>query len=249
MSLPNHFCVYKAPNSSSQAMLSTIYYLGALDAKPLFICEETISLSGHIDIIMHSYPMTDTKTICCSACGERYGYSCDITCPFSSEIDNKRDGQRSRELFRRRPGQGTWGYVSLIPYSDGHIAEMFEWRRSRSNEVSSLRNGKRTAGKKLVRLQSGSAEDSDSKRSASHPGRSSDGKEIVAVWTDDTQTWFRGAEKVVVGKFAFLGSAAASGEADLGERWKRVAVISAMYMRRVELEQKQNTSPRIAMPG
>jgi hypothetical protein len=43
-------------------MLSTIYYLGALDAKPLFICEETISLSGHIDIIMHSYPMTDTKT-------------------------------------------------------------------------------------------------------------------------------------------------------------------------------------------
>ena len=75
-------------------------------------------------------------------------------------------------------------------------------------------------------------------------GHSSDGKEIVAVWTDDSLTWFRGDEKGVVGKFEFLGSGAGGG---LGEQWKLFAVVSALHMRQVGLQQAQTTASSAAV--
>ena len=114
--------------------------------------------------------------------------------------------------------------------------EKFEWRRSHGDETASLRDGKSTHGWKLIRLHSSKESNvviSDSKVL----GHSSDGKEIVAVWTDDSLTWFRGDEKGVVGKFEFTGS----GAGGLGEQWKLFAVVSAMHMRQVGLQQAQST--------
>ena len=70
-------------------------------------------------------------------------------------------------------------------------------------------------------------------------GESSDGKEVVAVWTDDTQTWFRGSEKGVVGKLEFTGSGAMSGDGGLGEQWKLFVAMSALHMRQVSIQYAQ----------
>ena len=121
--------------------------------------------------------------------------------------------------------------------------EKFEWRRSHGDETASLRDGKSTYGWKLIRLHSHNecnVVPSDSEVS----GHSSDGKEIVAVWTDDSLTWFRGDEKGVVGKFEFLGSGAGGG---LGEQWKLFAVVSALHMRQVGLQQAQTTASSAAV--
>jgi len=248
MSFPSHFYVYKAPDGSPQPTTTTIYYLGALDVPPFLICKETVSPSGHIEITMHSTPSTGAGGIVCSANGEGYGYSCEISCIPMSEQDFGRDQRLSGDLFRRLPRKRTWGFVTLISYADSQIAALFEWRHSRNTEVSSLRDGKRTAGDKLIRHQSGGIRNSVGRKKQRCPGQSSDGNEIVAVWTDDTQTSFRGTEEMAVGKFAFLGSAVASREHGLDEGWKRLAVISAMYQRRVRIQQRQDTSPRVSVP-
>ena len=120
--------------------------------------------------------------------------------------------------------------------------EKFEWRRSHGDETASLRDGKSTYGWKLVRLQSGDSTGNHVRDDSRVLGESSDGKEVVAVWTDDTQTWFRKADKGVVAKLEFTGSGALSGDGGLGEKWKLFVAMSALHMRQVNLQYAQAAS-------
>ncbi|CCF35983.1 hypothetical protein CH063_07655 [Colletotrichum higginsianum] len=98
--------------------------------------------------------------------------------------------------------------------------ERFEWRSS-SGEAIAMLDG-RSRGWKLVRLA----------QSAGSAGfRSSDGKEVVAVWTD------AGLSMTKVAKFAFTGSGLTG---ELGERWAIMAVISGLAICERQRQRRRN---------
>ncbi|KAH7016716.1 hypothetical protein EDB80DRAFT_703375 [Ilyonectria destructans] len=96
--------------------------------------------------------------------------------------------------------------------------ERFEWRPSRGEEVKVL--DKWAWGWKLVRL--GAGEGGGGSRSERGTGKTSDGKDIVAVWAENS-TWTMSK----CGKFHFIG-AGSTGE--LGEEWAFMAVMSALRL-------------------
>ncbi|KAH7142590.1 hypothetical protein B0J13DRAFT_555821 [Dactylonectria estremocensis] len=96
--------------------------------------------------------------------------------------------------------------------------ERFEWRSSRGGEVKAL--DKWSWGWKLVRL--GAGEGSGGSRSERSAGETSDGKQIVAVWAENSK-WTMSK----CGKFHFIG-AGSTGE--LGEEWAFMAVMTALRL-------------------
>lgn len=98
--------------------------------------------------------------------------------------------------------------------------EAFEWRHSRGGEVRSL--DKWAWGWKLVRLGGARPDASGGKRDFRGAGETSDGKEIVAVWADNSKLNLH-----KVAKFQFLG-AGATGE--LGEEWSIMAAMSGLRL-------------------
>ncbi|KAF5858537.1 hypothetical protein ETB97_004280 [Aspergillus alliaceus] len=97
--------------------------------------------------------------------------------------------------------------------------ERFEWRSSHGKEIKEI--GGHSSGWKLVRLSqtAGEASDSQSHRAM---GRSSDGKEIVAVIAHNASLSLSKGFR-----FAFLGSGLTG---ILGEKWEIMTVISAMHL-------------------
>lgn len=246
MSLPNSFQVYRAPQSSWWSK-TKIYHIGTIDTPPLYTCKETVSWSGKFTIDLHSGPTADGASVASSASGSSAQKKAVITIPQS---DSQTGGEIS-EPFRRHASlkHETWDFVVAIVTGNERHAERFEWRRSHGDETASLRGGKSTYGWKLIRLQSGASVGADLQEDSRVLGESSDGKEVVAVWSDDTQTWFRGAEKRVVGKFEFIGSGAVTGDGGLGEEWKLFAALSAMHMRQVNLQHAQAAGTTAAAAG
>ncbi|KAF7552278.1 hypothetical protein G7Z17_g4438 [Cylindrodendrum hubeiense] len=96
--------------------------------------------------------------------------------------------------------------------------ETFEWRSSRGNEVKALDNW--AWGWKLVRL--GADEGPGGTRTERDAGETSDGKKIVAVWSEESK-WTLSK----CGKFHFIG-AGATGE--LGEEWAFMAVMTSLRL-------------------
>lgn len=241
MSLPNSFNVYRAPKSSSWSKTKT-YHLGTSNTSPLYAGKETVSWTGKFTISLHTGSTTDGACIASSTSGGVSQNKAVITIPASSASEAGQGGGEVNEPFRRHVNfkHETWDFVLAITSGNERHAEKFEWRRSHGDETASLRDGKSTYGWKLVRLHFGKSTNADAKDDSRAQGESSDGKEVVAVWTDDTQTWFRGAEKGVVGKFEFIGSGAASDDSGgLGEQWKLFAALSALHMRQVNLQYTQ----------
>jgi hypothetical protein len=161
-----------------------------------------------------------------------------IPIPVAAQLAKGQGEGEIVEPFRRYVSleHETWDFVLAIMTGNERQAEKLEWRRTHGDEIASLRGGKSTYGWKLVRPRASESAGADVKEDSRILGESSDGKEVVAVWTDDTQTWFRGDEKGVVGKFKFAGSGAAVGNGGLGEQWKIFAMMSALHMRQVNLQ-------------
>lgn len=240
MALPNSFQVSRAPKSSSWSKTKT-YHLGADDTSPLYTAKETVSWTGKFTITLHPGSTTDGDGIASSSSGSvsQSKASITVSAPGGSDAHGKVD-----EPFRRHVSlkHETWDFVLAITSGNERHAEKFEWRRSHGDETASLRDGKSTYGWKLVRLHSSESTRTDVQVDDQVIGESSDGKEVVAVWTDDTQTWFRGDEKGVVGKLEFMGSGAASDDSGLGEQWKLFAAMSALHMRQVNLQYTQTAA-------
>jgi len=240
MSLPNSFQVYKAPKSSSWSK-TKLYHIGTTDASPLYTCKEVVSWSGKFTIDLHGGSTPDGTPIATSTSESVRQNKAVITLPVASHPNNGEHDIEISEPFRRHASlkHETWDFVIAIATGTERHAEKFEWRRSHGDETASLREGKSTYGWKLVRLHSGDTVGADVKDDSRVLGESSDGKEVVAVWTDDTQTWFRGVEKGVVAKMEFTGSGAVTGDGGLGEKWKLLAAMSALHMRQVILQYAQ----------
>ncbi|KAI1080469.1 hypothetical protein F5B20DRAFT_539327 [Whalleya microplaca] len=97
--------------------------------------------------------------------------------------------------------------------------EDFEWRHSRSEDIKEL--DKHSWGWKLVRLGS-QAEGQGGDRATRSSGVSSDGKEIVAIWTMNGKWSMNKAFK-----FQYFGSALTG---MMGERFAIVALMTALKM-------------------
>lgn len=242
MSLPNSIQVSKAPKYSSWSRTKE-YHIGTTD-EPLYTCKEVVSWSGKFTLDLYSGPTTDGSSVANSTSGSLRKNEAVITIPVTSRSHvSQGDGEIS-EPFRRHTSlkHETWDFVIAIVNGSERYVEKFEWRRSHGDETASLRDGKSTYGWKLVRLHSGDTTGNRTKDDPRVLGESSDGKEVVAVWTDDTQTWFRKAEKGVVAKLEFTGSGALSGDGGLGDEWKLFVAMSALHMRQVNLQYAQAAS-------
>jgi hypothetical protein len=237
MSLPHAFHVYRAPKTSSWSRTKT-YHVGALNTPPIYTYKETVSWSGKFTITLHNGSTTERPFIASSSSGSASQNKAVITIPVAAQSGNSQGEGKIVEPFRRHASlkHETWDFVLAIMTGNERQAEKFEWRRTHGDEIASLRGGKSTYGWKLVRLNSSESAGANVKEDSKILGESSDGKEVVAVWTDDTQTWFRGDEKGVVGKFEFAGSGAAARDGGLGEQWKIFAMMSALHMRQVNLQ-------------
>jgi hypothetical protein len=237
---PNNFSVSRAPKSSSWSRTKT-YHLGNPDAPQLYTCKEVVAWSGKTSISLHTGSTAESEPIAGSASESAWRTDTTVTVTISvastaspSKVIKVNEPLRKHTSFTHE----TWDFVCPVDSGGERQVEKFEWRRSHSDETASLRDGKSTYGWKLIRLHSDN-EPSVEPSGNAVLGQSSDGKEIVAVWTDDSLTWFRGDEKGVVGKFEFTGSGAGS---QLGEQWKLFAVVSALHMRQVGLRQAQSTA-------
>jgi hypothetical protein len=244
MAFPSSFSVSRAPKSSSWSK-TKIYHLGTPDAPQLYTCKEVVAWSGKTTISLHTGTTAESDPIAGSASESAWRNDTTVTIPIpTASATSPSTGTEINEPLRKHTSltHETWDFVCPIDSDGKRQVEKFEWRRSHGDETASLRDGKSTYGWKLIRLHSNNESEflsSDSQVS----GHSSDGKEIVAVWTDDSLTWFRGYEKGVVGKFEFIGSGADGG---LGEQWKLFAVVSALHMRQVGLQQAQSTGSSAA---
>lgn len=242
MSLPNSIQVSKAPKYSSWSRTKE-YHIGTTDT-PLYTCKEVISWSGKFILDLYSDSTTDGASVANSTSGSLRKNEAVITIPVARQLyDSQGDGEIS-EPFRRHVSlkHETWDFVIAVVSGNERYVEKFEWRRSHGDETASLRDGKSTYGWKLVRLQSGDSTSNHSGDDSRVLGESSDGKEVVAVWTDDTQTWFRKADKGVVARLEFTGSGALGGDGGLGEKWKLFVAMSALHMRQVNLQYAQAAS-------
>jgi hypothetical protein len=237
MSLPHAFFVYRAPKSSSWSRTKT-YHIGTLNASPVYTYKEAVSWSGKFTITLHIGSTTDGTLVASSSSGGISQDKAVITIPVAAQSTNGQGEGEIVEPFRRHVSlkHETWDFVLAVMTGIERQAEKFEWRRTHGDEIASLRGGKSTYGWKLVRLRASDSAGVDIKEDSRILGESSDGKEVVAVWTDDTQTWFRGDEKGVVGKLEFAGIGASVGNGGLGEQWKIFAMMSALHMRQVNLQ-------------
>ena len=239
MAFPNSFSVSRTPKSSLWSKTKT-YHLGTADAPQIYTCKEVVSWSGKTSISLHTGSTAESDPVASAASGSAWRTDTTVTIPVtSSPTASSSASSEIKEPFRNHTSltHETWDFVCPVGSNGERQVEKFEWRRSHGDETASLRDGKSTYGWKLIRLHSNNESNLVSSESKV-PGHSSDGKEIVAVWTDDALTWFRGEEKGVVGKFEFTGSGAGCG---LGEQWNMFAVVSALHMRQVGLQQAQST--------
>lgn len=244
MAFPNSFSVSRAPKSSSWSKTKT-YHIGTSDAPQLYTCKEVVAWSGKTSISLHTGSKADSDPIAGSASESAWRTDTTVTIPIAaSSTTSSSTASEIVEPLRKHTSltHETWDFVCPIESDAERHVEKFEWRRSHGDETASLRAGKSTYGWKLIRLHS-SNESNIVSSDSNVPGHSSDGKEVVAVWTDDSLTWFRGDEKGVVGKFEFLGSGVDGG---LGEQWNLFAVVSALHMRQVGLQQAQSTGSSAA---
>lgn len=240
MALPDRFHVFRPAKSSSWSK-TKIYHLGSPDVQPLFTCNEAVSWTGKNSTDLYTEAADDGTPVASIASGSMHKNNATITIAASSPSGNDESKEIS-EPFRRHVSltHETWEFVASLRSGSELYAEKFEWRRSSGDELASLRSGKKTYGWKLVRLHTTEAANPDVSSERREVGESSDGKEIVAVWSDDTQTWFRGDEKGVVGKFEFLGSG--RGGSGLGDQWRFFAAMSALHIRQINLQQAQAAS-------
>ncbi|RKU47251.1 hypothetical protein DL546_008842 [Coniochaeta pulveracea] len=98
--------------------------------------------------------------------------------------------------------------------------ETFEWRMSKAVEVRTLDS--MACGWKLVRLGSDQPTGKGGPRGARDVGEASDGKEVVAAWSENS-----GMTLSKIAKFHFLG-AGATGE--FGDDWALMAALSAFRL-------------------
>lgn len=206
---PPSFDMYK------DGWASKHYFLGQPRSAPLYAVSLHTGWSGKPDIVLHSGPTEDAPPLA-SSNKNTLSRSADVTLP-------PLPGSVAKATTERiEVSGGNWGGHSVLSFSvevgDTGRREDFEWRHSRGDDVAAL--GGRSDGWKLVRIAAdGPGGAKPGSTSSGGGARSSDGKEVVAVWATTHRRLHKGF------RFRFLGTGA---DGSLGERWAIMAVVSAL---------------------
>ncbi|KAH8648576.1 hypothetical protein BX600DRAFT_442862 [Xylariales sp. PMI_506] len=201
---------------------SKTYLLGEHQSQPLYAVALHTGWSGKPDVVLHAGPDEKRFPPIASVDANTMSRSSTVTLP--PVPGSGLDCATERAEFSGF-GHGKESFSIEVDASGGR-REAFEWRHSHGGEVDGL--GGRGRGWKLVRLAA----------SGSGASRSSDGKEVVAVWANASMS----ATKIL--NFEFLGSGATG---VLGERWAIMAVITALRI--WDKERKARSSSAAAAGG
>ncbi|KAI1438684.1 hypothetical protein GGR50DRAFT_375799 [Xylaria sp. CBS 124048] len=188
------------------------YVLGEKRVKPLYAISTYSTLSATPDLMIHRGAWIDTPVMAAIQY-EPLSRSASITLP-------PRPGSRLAAAHERLDAVGAFTRVmsfSIETSLSSGAREHFEWRHSSGIEVEAL--GGRHSGWKLVRVSPPPVYRLGRKHNNALGGHSSDGREVVAVWSGPIMFM----NKVL--RFRFLGSGA---DGCLGERWAIMAVASAL---------------------
>jgi hypothetical protein len=201
-------------NAYYQWKFTKTFHLGQSKDNPLYAVRAHTGWSGTPGIVLHSGPSDKDPPLAAAGNESKWStHSTVILPPLPGS-----NGDSSSEFMRTNVGWKTVTYPFTIEVGDGmHIRrENFEWRQSRGGEIKEL--DKYSRGWKLVRLGQ-HADGAGGERSDRSLGATSDGKEIVAVWT-----WHTGWSMTKALKFQFMGSGLTG---EMGERWAVMAGVAA----------------------
>lgn len=189
------------------------YFIGQPKSPPIYAVSLHTGWSGKPDIILHSGP-TENDLPLATSNKRSFGRSADVTLPPLPGMEGMASGER---IEASRSGFGSPVFFFSIEAGATGRRERFEWRHSRGNEVAAL--GGRSSGWKLVRIATDAPGGTNTGATFGGGAKSSDGKEVVAVWAATTGRLHKGF------RFQFLGTGA---NGSLGQRWATMAVISAL---------------------
>ncbi|KAK4457557.1 hypothetical protein QBC42DRAFT_291459 [Cladorrhinum samala] len=191
------------------------------------------------NMIFHGGPTKDHAPLATARSAGKLGRDFNVTLPAGPGAQEQGPGRT--EILRYSPSfrHETWWFAMQVGGDGPHAAhvERFEWRRSRGAEVKAVEGGSGW-GLKLVRMGPGSADlghasasdDGEDREGPDGPdGRTSDGKEVVAVWADAGMSLSR------MGTLEYRGSGATG---ELGLAWSVMAAATCMCL--WQLRQQRN---------
>ncbi|KAK2040672.1 hypothetical protein LZ31DRAFT_557654 [Colletotrichum somersetense] len=207
---PPAFNVYT--QSFSRTMI-----LGEHQNQPNYAMSLHSGLSSSPPIVLHSGPTNTSPPL---ASVEYHSFSTRMSIMLPPAPIGSPGGAPVIDLEPKRDFPSSSYYFAMGVGPNCERLEQFHWRPS-SGEAIAMLDG-RSRGWKLIRLAQSAG-----------PGafKGSDGKEVVAVWTDAQMSLSKQA------KFAFIGSGLTG---ELGERWAVMAVISGLAIFERERQRKHN---------
>ncbi|KAH6657400.1 hypothetical protein BKA67DRAFT_655674 [Truncatella angustata] len=217
---PPAFSVY-----SAGAFVRT-YTLGEHQSQPLCAISTHSGWSGQPDVVLHSGPSESSPPLAGVDSGA-FTRSASVELP-----PLPGSGQRAavEDVEFQGIGHGTHSFSIEVGVTGRR--EPFEWRHSHGAEVDAL--GGYGSGWKLIRLATDAPDGMPSKaQSVGGGSRSTDKKEVVAVWAGASMS----VSKIL--NFRFVGSGATG---VLGERWAVMAVITALRIWDKERKAKRNNA-------
>lgn len=206
---PPAFSMYRESSWTQRS-----YMIGEHQSAPLYAVSLHSGWSGQPDIVLHNGP-SDQRPPLAGVTRSGFVTSATVTLPPVPGSGM----QAAEEKMEYSGGFAHSAHTFSIEVGIGKAArrEAFEWRHSSGTVIKGL--DARSSGWKLVRLATGPPGGIVGPSFVAGGARSSDGKEVVAVWA-----WASGSLTKKL-KFQFLGSGA---NGVLGERWAIMAVITAL---------------------
>ncbi|KAI1846667.1 hypothetical protein JX265_009030 [Neoarthrinium moseri] len=208
-------------NAYYQKKLSMTMHLGEHREQPLFAVKMHSGWRGKPGIVLHGGPSSDDPVLASAVNKSYWSRHTTVTLPPLPDSPS----ESCSEFMQTHTSLKTLTYKFAVEVGDGPNAhrEDFEWRHSRGAEIRGL--DKHSWGWKLARLGACS-QGSGGERNERSLGETSDGKEVVAVWAQNS-----GWSLTKAYKFEFVG-AGLTGE--MGERWALMAVITALRIWHIE---------------
>jgi hypothetical protein len=205
---------------------SRSFTLGEHQSQPLYTISTHTGWSGQPDVLLHSGP-NDSSPPLAGASSNTFSRSSTVELP-----PLPGSGRASAEETLDFSGFGHGKYSFSVEVGSAGRREAFEWRHSHGKEVDAL-GGART-GWKLVRVATDApGGDARGSRFVSGGPRTSDGKEVVAAWSNARMSMTKQLS------FQFMGSGATGA---LGERWAVMAVITALRIWDRERKARQRSA-------
>lgn len=175
--------------------------------KPMIVLHEGADPKGPVVGTVTKQSLTNHDTVVALPRRSRHG----------SETETIREGLHSDMAFKN--SRFTFSF-DIGREGEVKHRESFEWRPSKGIEVRSLDS--MAFGWKLVRLGPEQPKGQGGRREVRNAGEASDGKEVVAAWSENSAMSLS-----KIAKFYFLGAGARD---EFGEDWALLAVLSAFRL-------------------